>query len=89
MRHLRSSVILRLVDDDRDLLGRPLRHLDSRYCAAAQLRAGAAKERPLELNRLALGTAAERVKVMAAPVVRGHEVVPFIVALLFQGEGGW
>lgn len=57
--HLCTSVVPRFVDDDGDLLGGPLRHLDFRHRAAAYLGGGAAEEAPLELDGLAMGPTAE------------------------------
>lgn len=74
--HLCPGVIPRFVDDNGDLLGSPLRHLDFRYGAAANLGGGAAEEGPLELDGLAMGSAAVSRYVIAARVVRCDVVVP-------------
>ena len=74
--HLGPSVIPRFIDDDRDLLRCAFCDPDLCYCAAANLSRRAAQERPLELDGLPMGSAAEGIAVVTAWVFRGHEVVP-------------
>ncbi len=74
--HLCSSIVPRFIDDDRDLLGGALRNLDLCYCAAANLRGWAAKKSLLEFDGFTMRPAAESVEVVAAWILRGHEVVP-------------